>query len=771
MKKMLYALMIVVIMAGVFVPTAAAEEETTISVIITAAGDVEAVIAEVEALDGTVTHVYENFPMLVAEVTTDAAVTLSGLDIVESVAKNQIRTLDPPIIDETRDGDVLPTSEMLGEDGSLEALTDLSALPEGYYNYDAVGAPQVWYAPDGNAGETTIIAVVDTGIRFDPVFYGAGCLGNRLIMPGYNATGDGVSETSMLNHWHGSHVANVAGANCIIGTTNAAVGEAVKMYRPGNVIEIPPFYNILLQGIAPEAQFYPVKVFPTSGAGVPDSIIIDGLDHILTRKKAPPWHPDHLDIDIVNMSLGGGTLFDGWDSYHVPILKLTMNGILVVTSAGNDGPVPNSIGTPATDFRSLSVGATDDATSTRILREWQGRQFYAMPGWGDTIRPTDETRIVTFSSRGPLSDGRDGPDVVALGYWNFAAYPEGAGLTLRWATGTSFSSPTVAGGAALLNTWWEQNNPPWKERPGKLRNAIMFGADPDVINDPWQARDEGFGYLDVPAAWSLLKADVVPPFFIPFWGHKLYNNVGWDCDDTACVYESDVETVGPAETFDLIFEVHPEIIDEIYIELLDVDGEQNNIFWNTADLWVKSAKRTATPYVVDDLYAVSGDAWVSIRDGEVDLGCDNCGLVGGNFDWAMEPGQWKVTVAGYDTNNAPMSFKLRITKTFRWDPPGEPWQQGMIWTGTSFAFPYDASGLGELTFDLAWGLDWSKFPTNDIDMEVYGPGGFYTAAGATMSAPEKVVIESPADGTYWVVVSGYEISTFIDFFKLYVTAE
>jgi len=611
MKKILYAVMIATIMAGLFVPTVSADE-AKVSVIVTAAGDVEAVIAEVEALGGTVTHVYENFPMLVADMTNDAATALSALSSVESVAKNEIRTLAPPIIEKDRDGQVLPTSDMLGAEGRIEALTDVSALPEGYYNFDAVGAPEIWSAPDGNIGETTIIAVVDTGIRYDPTVYGDGCLGGRLIMPGYDAVGD-APATDMGNHWHGSHVANVAGAYCTITTYSAAIGEAVKehanpiFFGEGDDI-FGHYYDIGLVGIAPGAYFYPVKVFPVDGSGSPDSIIIDGLDHILTAKKGG------LDIDIVNMSLGGGTYFDGHDSYRAPIRKLTKEGMLVVTSAGNWGPVPNSVGSPATDFRSIAVGATEDAVATRVLREWQGRAFYNWPGWGSIIRPTDETRIATFSARGPLSDGRMGPDVVALGYWNFATYPEGAGLVMRWAGGTSFSAPTVAGGAALLNTWWEQNHPASNEKPGKLRNAILQGADSDKISDVFEERDMGFGYLDVPKAWWLLKHNAVLGGFLPKWDHPLYNNVAWDCDDVACVYESDVETVGPGETFDLVFEVHPEIIDEIYIELLDVNGDQNNIFWNTTDLWFKSAKRTDTPYVIEDLGAISGDAWVSVRE-------------------------------------------------------------------------------------------------------------------------------------------------------------
>jgi hypothetical protein len=772
MKKMLYALMIVVIMAGVFVPTAAAEEETTISVIITAAGDVEAVIAEVEALDGTVTHVYENFPMLVADVTPEAAVTLSGLTIVESVAKNHLRTVGPP--PPGREGDASPTSYVLGEGVDVEAVTDLSAEPEGYYNYGAVGAPGIWFAPGGNIGQTSIIAVVDTGIAPNI------CLGGR-VMPGFNATGDGQSPTWIGNIYHGTFVAQMAGAACKMFNVPAgdSLVQALLEHNPGALVDNGDgTYDIMILGVAPGAVFYPVKVFPYYSGSTSDSVVIAGLDHILGRKLLPLGHPGHLDTDIVNMSLGGPTYFDGWDAYRRPIADLTAAGILIVTSAGNSGPVPNSIGSPATDFHSLAVGATDDAIPTRIFYD-----YFMGPGWGYSLRPVDDIRITNFSSRGPLSDGRAGPDVVAQGQYDFAYANVGGSFGWYWSSGTSFSSPIVAGGAALLNTWWEQNHPHplFRDRPGKIRNAILLGADPDKISDAFQARDFGLGYLDIPAAWSLLKNTYVSNLFWPLLDHKLYNNIGWDCDDTACVYESDVETVGPGETFDLVFEVHPEIIDEIVIELLDVDAPPGN----SANLWVKSAKRSDTPYVIDDLYAYSGDAQVSIRDDEVNWVCDDCYVIGGNFDWPMEPGQWKVTVAGYGDwffpNNAPVSFKLRITKPFRWDPPGEPWKQRPIWTGKTYTFHYTVppGGLDKLTFDLAWGRDWSTYPTSDLDMVVkgpLGPGAVYYYDGATMNAPERVIIEDPDPGVYEIKVLGYEVNSWFfpfptDFFKLYVTAE
>ena len=59
-----------------------------------------------------------------------------------------------------------------------------------------------------------------------------------------------------------------------------------------------------------------------------------------------------------------------------------------VIKAGNDGPIPNSVGSPATSFSALSVGALDYAPSSRTLYEYGGLTAGARrAGTGDDHAP------------------------------------------------------------------------------------------------------------------------------------------------------------------------------------------------------------------------------------------------------------------------------------------------------------------------------------------------------------------------------------------------
>ena len=140
---------------------------------------------------------------------------------------------------------------------------------------------------------------------------------------------------------------------------------------------------------------------------------------------------DSIGVDVINTSLGYNEFDDSRYNYKYEDMDgqttfisrgaqiASEKGMMVVVSAGNSGT--NSwhyITAPADAEGVLTIGAVDS------------NDFPA-----------------GFSSYGPTSDGRIKPDVSALGSYASVIRPDG---TIQYASGTSFSSPIMAGAMACL---------------------------------------------------------------------------------------------------------------------------------------------------------------------------------------------------------------------------------------------------------------------------------------------------------------------------------
>ena len=130
-------------------------------------------------------------------------------------------------------------------------------------------------------------------------------------------------------------------------------------------------------------------------------------------------------------------------------------------SAGNAGAAPNTLGAPGTAKNVITVGASE------------GVRASGLDGCGVPDAGADNYRdIINFSSRGPTDDGRIKPDLVgpgthitstrsqAGGYTGVsvctAVFPAGSTL-YNLSSGTSHSSPALAGIGALLREWYRIN--------------------------------------------------------------------------------------------------------------------------------------------------------------------------------------------------------------------------------------------------------------------------------------------------------------------------
>ena len=322
----------------------------------------------------------------------------------------------------------------------------------GSYHALSTGAAGTW--DDTDAGAASIVAVIDSGVADD-----GDCLDGRVIEgPDFSPDAGTPLEgsTSPDNWYHGTFVAGLIAANCFLLTSpDDILGEILTTHLPTDSYVIDGDDLIVpLQGTAPAASIYAVKVFPQSAFGVPSSIVEQALDHVITVHTS-----GELDIDVINMSVDGVSLDPGNTLEELLIDAATEAGITVVVAAGNDGPAPVSITSPGTAETALTVGAAVNSVHARIFID-------SVLGFGEGIAlyPENEIRPMFFSGRGPTADSRNGLDLLATGAHTFSLFtPVWCGpfeiprdsFCVGWDSGTSYSTPTVSGAAALLHSWAE----------------------------------------------------------------------------------------------------------------------------------------------------------------------------------------------------------------------------------------------------------------------------------------------------------------------------
>jgi serine protease AprX len=253
----------------------------------------------------------------------------------------------------------------------------------------------------GYRGEGMTIAVIDAGFNsadllhaFDSLWVNNQILGTHdFVEPDNNVFNTAISS-------HGMMVLSTMGGNL-----------------PGQIV-----------GTAPKASYWLLR---SEDARNDDEYLMEEYYWVNAAEFA-----DSVGADVINSSLGY-TEFDNpvenhtyadMDGNTTPITigadMAAKKGILVVNSAGNSAYDPwHYIGAPADGDSVLSIGAVDP----------QGN--YA-----------------AFSSTGPTYDGRIKPNIAAQGAPAAVADLSGG---VVYGSGTSFSSPIIAGMSACL---WQANS-------------------------------------------------------------------------------------------------------------------------------------------------------------------------------------------------------------------------------------------------------------------------------------------------------------------------
>ncbi|KAH8360567.1 hypothetical protein KR200_009024 [Drosophila serrata] len=225
-------------------------------------------------------------------------------------------------------------------------------------------------------------------------------------------------------------------------------------------------------GFAPDADLYIFKVFTNSQVSY-TSWFLDAFNYAIFKK-----------INILNLSIGGPDFMDA--PFVEKVLELSANNVIMISAAGNDGPLYGTLNNPGDQSDVIGVG---------------GIQF--------------DDKIAKFSSRGmttwelPRGYGRLGLDIVTYG-----SQVEGSDVRkgCRRLSGTSVSSPVVAGVAALLVSGAFHKID--LINPASLKQVLIEGAEK---LPHYNMFEQGAGKLNLLKSMRLLlsykpKISLVPPF-------------------------------------------------------------------------------------------------------------------------------------------------------------------------------------------------------------------------------------------------------------------
>ena len=102
---------------------------------------------------------------------------------------------------------------------------------------------------------------------------------------------------------------------------------------------------------------------------------------------------------------------------------------------------------------------------------------------GATTNDAANLSVVSFSTRGPAADGRVKPDLVAPGSCVTSAAPPGSASYACW-SGTSHSTPVVAGAAALVRDFFAKQDPPRHVSSALVRATLVASAQPIAAAAP-----------------------------------------------------------------------------------------------------------------------------------------------------------------------------------------------------------------------------------------------------------------------------------------------
>lgn len=232
--------------------------------------------------------------------------------------------------------------------------------------------------------------------------------------------------------------------------------------------------------VAPDCNIINVKVVDNDGLGSEEDAV-EAIDDLITLYDSGHQYAPH----VINLSFGAPDSGNPNTALRVICREAIDRGIYIFAAAGNSGPLPGTIHSPAAEHRVIAVGSCN----------------------------YEPFRISNFSSRGPTLEGYIKPDIVMIGEdIEMASSNSDTALIAR--SGTSFSAPFASGLGIIVKSAGEE----WE-----TFNGLTLPFSPEGFVDVFSAligvkpdgevtgKDNAYGYgLPYGPAVPQYIQDVVP---------------------------------------------------------------------------------------------------------------------------------------------------------------------------------------------------------------------------------------------------------------------